>query len=280
MAAGPTTRRRQLGANLRRLRKQKGLSLEEAGELVGLSKATVSRYETKEGSIKWAFVDALCRAYGASDEERSHLVDLAKNARTEGWWQSYLEAIPSRMNLLLTLENESVREDHFSTVYVPGLLQTRRYAEALHRTDLAALPEEQLQTNLDVRMKRQEILSRPDPMELRVVLDESVVRRAGPPDARREQLAHLIDCARQPNIDLRILPFDEGHLSSAMSTFLILVGADPSLDVVYQESLTVSLYLEKDAEVEQYRRAFADLQQRALEPDASMTMLDKLRREL
>ncbi|GAA2407551.1 helix-turn-helix transcriptional regulator [Streptomyces glaucosporus] len=280
MATGPTTRRRQLGAGLRRLRRQKGLSLEEAGELVGLSKATVSRYETKEGSVKWAFVDALCRAYGASDEERAHLVDLAKNAKVEGWWQSYLEAIPSRMNLFLTLENESVREDHYSAVYVPGLLQTRRYAEALHRTDLASLAEEHLQANLDVRMKRQEILTRPDPLELRVVLDEAVVRRTGPPDVHREQLEHLIECAHQPNIDLRVLPFDRGFRSSALSTFLILVGTDPSLDVVYQESLTVSLYLEKDAEVEEYRKAFADLRQQALEPDASIALLDKLRKEL
>lgn len=279
MATGPTTRRRQLGAHLRRLRRQKGLSLEEAGELVGLSKATVSRYETKDGSVKWAFVDALCRAYGTSDEERAHLVELAKDARAEGWWQSYSEAIPDRMTLFLTLENEAVREDHYAAVQVPDLLQTRRYAEALHRTDLDAPDEERLRAVLDVRMKRQEVLTRPDPLELRVVLDESAVRRAGPPDVHREQLAHLVECARLPNVDLRVLPFDRGFSSSALGTFLVLVGTDPSLDVVYQESLTVSLYLEKETEVEEYRRAFADLWHRALEPDASIAVLDELRKE-
>ncbi|GAA2459301.1 helix-turn-helix transcriptional regulator [Streptomyces macrosporus] len=279
MATGPTTRRRQLGAGLRRLRRQKGLSLEEAGGLVGLSKATVSRYETKEGPVKWAFVDALCRVYGASDEERARLVELARSARAEGWWQAYPDAIPGRMHLFLTLENESVREDHYATAHVPGLLQTRRYAEALYRTDLDPIPEERLRAVLDVRMKRQEVLTRPDPLELRVVLDEAAVRRAGPPDVHREQLAHLVECARLPNVDLRILPFDRGLRSSAVGAFLVLVGADPSLDVVYQESLTASLYLEKDAEVEEYRRAFADLHRRALEPDASIALLDKLRKE-
>lgn len=65
-----------------------------------------------------------------------------------------------------------------------------------------------------------------------------------------------------------------------MSTFLILVGAEPSLDVVYQESLTASLYLEKEAEVEEYRKAFADLQRQALTPEASIVMIEKLRKEL
>lgn len=84
MAAGPTTRRRQLGADLRRLRERKGLTLEEAGSRVGISKATLSRYETKEGTVKWPAVDALCREYAATDEERMALVELAKGAKIQG----------------------------------------------------------------------------------------------------------------------------------------------------------------------------------------------------
>ncbi|MET7761835.1 helix-turn-helix transcriptional regulator [Streptomyces sp. NPDC005393] len=281
MSAGPTTRRRQLGASLRRLREQKGLSLEEAGALVGLSKATVSRYETKDGSVKWPLVDALCREYGVDDEERAALVDLAKNAKVQGWWQSYTEAIPSRMNLLLTLENESVREDHYALAFIPGLLQTRRYAETLHRSDPQPQPEDKLKRSIEVRMKRQDILTRPNPLHLSVVLDESAIRRKiGSPEIRREQLEHLMDCADLPTIDLRILPIDSGPLASAMGNFLILVGTDPSLDVVYLENLTVSLYLEKADEVEEYRKAFTYLSSQALAPGASIKLIDNVRKEL
>ncbi|QLH23198.1 helix-turn-helix transcriptional regulator [Streptomyces sp. Rer75] len=281
MSAGPTTRRRQLGASLRRLREEKGLSLQEAGDRVGLSKATVSRYETKDGSVKWPLVDALCKEYGASDEERAALVDLAKNAKVQGWWQSYTEAIPSRMNLLLTLEDESVREDHFALAFIPGLLQTRRYAEELHRSDPQPPPEERLQQAIEVRMKRQAILTRDNPMQLSVVLDESVIRRKiGSAEAHREQLAHLLDRAALPHIDLRVVPSGIGPLASAMGSFLILVGTDPSLDVVYLENVTVSLYLEKLAEVEQYRKAFAYLSSRALSPDASAKLIDTVRKEV
>jgi transcriptional regulator with XRE-family HTH domain len=278
--AGPTTRRRQLGSTLRKLREQKALSLEEAGAAVGLSKATLSRYETKEGSVKWPLVEALCREYGATDAERAALVDLAKNAKVQGWWQSYTEAIPERMNLLLTLQNESVRTDHFSTVFVPGLLQTRRYAETLHRTDPEAPAEEVIQQSVTVRMKRQEILTRQDPLQLSVVLDESAIRRKiGSPEIHREQLGHLLDVSALPNVDIRILPFDAGPLASTMDSFLILVGADPSLDVVYLENLTVSLYLEKQEEVDRYRKAFADIKRYALDGNASAKKIDDLRKD-
>lgn len=69
MTVGPTTRRRRPGADLRRLRERKGLTLEESGSLVGISKATLSRYESKQGAVKWPAVDALCRAYGTTDDE-------------------------------------------------------------------------------------------------------------------------------------------------------------------------------------------------------------------
>lgn len=280
MPDGPSTRRRQLGASLRRLREDKGLSLEEAGGAVGLSKATLSRYETKDGTVKWPLVDALCREYGSSDAERAALVDLAKNSKVKGWWQSYTEVIPERMSPLVTFENESAAAYHFSVVYIPGLLQTRGYAETLHRTEVGAPPEETIQRSVAARLKRQDILTRADPLRLSVVLDESALRRrVGTPEVHRAQLAHLIDMAELPNVTLRVLPFDAGPLASTMETFMILVGADPVLDIVYLESLTVSMYLEKPEEVNKYRRAFDDIERNALDESASLKMISAARRD-
>ncbi|WP_329314287.1 helix-turn-helix domain-containing protein [Streptomyces sp. NBC_01262] len=281
MTAGPTTRRRQLGVSLRRLRERKGLSLEEAGALVGLSKATLSRYETKEGQVKWPLVDALCREYGASAEERATLVELAKNAKVQGWWQSYTDAIPERTSLLITLENEATRLDHFSCVYVPGLLQTQAYAETIHRAVAHDVAEDVVARSVAVRMKRQEILTRENPVEQRVVLDESAIRRrVGGSEVMQEQISHLVECAERPNITLQVLPFESGAHAAAMDSFLILVGADPSLDVVYMENLTVSLYVEKGKEVAKYHQAFDYLRQQALGADASLELLKKAVREI
>ncbi|MFC5675597.1 helix-turn-helix domain-containing protein, partial [Streptomyces incanus] len=189
MAVGPTTRRRQLGADLRRLRELKGLTLEEAGARVGISKATLSRYETKEGTVKWPSVDALCREYGATDEERAALVELAKGAKIQGWWRSLADPIPDSMNLMLTLEDEVVREDHYACMYIPGLLQTRAYAEAVHRASEVQCEEREVQHMVDIRMKRQDLLDRQEPPHIWCVIDEAALRRqVGGREVMRKQL--------------------------------------------------------------------------------------------
>ncbi|MBB5121472.1 hypothetical protein AF335_14085 [Streptomyces eurocidicus] len=281
MAVGPTTRRRQLGAHLRRLRERKGITLEEAGALVGISKATLSRYETKEGPVKWPAVDALCREYGAPDAERQALVELAKSARIQGWWRSLADPVPESMNLMLTLEDEVVREDHYASMYVPGLLQTRAYTEAIHRASEVSYTEQEVAHWVDIRTKRQALLWRDEPPRLHVVLDEAVVRRVtGNRDTMRTQLRHLLDCTDSPHITLQILPFSAGAHASAATSFLILGGPEPLLDVVYLDILDGGLFMEKTQELERYKLAFEYLCKRALDVDSSAAAIERACKEL
>ncbi|MDQ0943183.1 helix-turn-helix transcriptional regulator [Streptomyces sp. V1I1] len=281
MSARATTRRRQLGVTMRKLRARKGMTLEEAGRLVGVSKATVSRYETQEGPVKWPIVDALCREYDASEAERKAVVALAKDAKQQGWWSSFAESIPETMNLLLTLEDEAVREDHFNCLYVPGLLQTRSYTEAVqHASEMRLLPEE-IERLVDIRMKRQEILTRAKPLHLWAILDESVIRRVvGSRDVMREQLTHLLQANESPDITLQVLPFSKGAHSAAMGSFVILGGAEPSLDVVYVDIHLGSLFMEKEEELDRYRLAFDYLRAQALDMAASSAMIERVREEM
>ncbi|TKA00180.1 helix-turn-helix domain-containing protein [Actinacidiphila oryziradicis] len=281
MSPRPTTRRRQLGATMRKLRERKGMTLEEAGSLVGVSKATVSRYETKEGPVKWPIVDALCREYEASEAERAAVVNLAKDANVQGWWSSIAGTIPETMNLMLTLEDEAVREDHFTTLYVPGLLQTRDYAEAVNLASEMRLSAEEIDRLVGIRMKRQEILERATAPHLWAVLDESVVRRAvGGPAVMRAQLEHLMRCSESPKITLQVLPFSTGAHAAAMGSFVILGGAEPSLDVVYLDIHTGALFMEKDEELDCYRRAWDYLRAQALDIPASIARIEQAYEEM
>ncbi|MER7998608.1 helix-turn-helix transcriptional regulator [Streptomyces sp. NPDC095613] len=281
MAVGPTTRRRQLGADLRRLREKKGLTLEEAGDSVGISKATLSRYETKEGAVKWPVVDALCREYGATDQERSALVELAKGAKIRGWWHSLADPIPESMNLMLTLEDEAVREDHYASVYVPGLLQTRAYAEAVHRASEMRCDKHELTHMVDIRMKRQELLDREQPPHLWAVIDEAVVRRkVGGPDVMREQLRYLLTRTQEPHITFQVLPFDTGAHAAAVGSFVVLGGPTPELDVVYVDILGGGLFMEKPPEFDRYRLAFEYLRAQALDIEASVALVNRVCEEL
>jgi transcriptional regulator with XRE-family HTH domain len=280
MAVGPTTRRRQLGADLRRLRELKGLTLEEAGARVGISKATLSRYETKEGTVKWPAVDALCREYGATDEERLALVELAKGAKIQGWWRSLADPVPESMNLMLTLEDEVVREDHYACMYVPGLLQTRAYAEAVHRASEVQCPEREVQHMVDIRMKRQELLEREDPPHVWCVIDEAAIRRlVGGREVMRQQLAHLLTQAQRPHITVQVLPFARGAHAAAVGSFAVLRGQARELDVVYVDLIGGGLFMEKPQELDRYRLAFEYLSAQALDFESSAELIELLSKE-
>ncbi|GGQ69320.1 helix-turn-helix domain-containing protein [Streptomyces flaveolus] len=280
MAMGPTTRRRQLGADLRRLRERRGLTLEEAGALVGISKATLSRYETKEGTVKWRAVDALCREYGATDEERAALVELAKGAKIQGWWRSLADPIPESMNLMLTLEDEVVREDHYACMYVPGLLQTRAYAEAVHRASEVQCEEREVQLMVDIRMKRQELLEREEPPHIWCVIDEAAIRRrVGGREVMKEQLEHLLTVSERPHITVQVLPFARGAHAAAVGSFAVLRGQAPELDVVYVDLLGGGLFMEKPQELERYKLAFQYLSAQALDLESSADLVDRISKE-
>ncbi|MEU9206912.1 helix-turn-helix transcriptional regulator [Streptomyces sp. NPDC048415] len=281
MSARATTRRRQLGATMRKLRARKGMTLEEAGQLVGVSKATVSRYETQTGPVKWLVVDALCQAYRVSDAERRAVVALAKDAKQQGWWNSFADSIPESMNLLLTLEDEAVREDHLACVYVPGLLQTRSYTTALQQANEMRRTPEEIERLVDIRMKRQEILARPNAPHLWAVLDESVIRRVvGSREIMREQLGQLLSAGESSNVTLQVLPFARGAHAAALGSFVILGGVEASLDVVYVDLHVGSLFMEKEEELERYRLAFEYLRAQALDIGASSSMIKRAREEL
>ncbi|WEO97183.1 helix-turn-helix transcriptional regulator [Streptomyces sp. FXJ1.172] len=276
-----TTRRRQLGAMMRKFRARKGLTLEEAGRLVGVSKATVSRYETQAGPVKWLVVEALCRAYGATEAEREAVVGLAKGAKLQGWWSSFADSIPESMNLLLTLEDEALHESHFACVYVPGLLQTRAYSTALQKANEVPLEPAEIERLVDIRMKRQEILTRPKPPRLWAILDESVIRRVvGSPQTMRDQLDRLLEANESPHVTLQVLPFCQGAHAAALGSFVIIGGTEAALDVVYVDFHTGSLFLEKDEELDRYRLAFEYLRAQALNMEASSSMIHRIRKEL
>jgi hypothetical protein len=226
-------------------------------------------------------VDALCREYGASGAERNALIALAKDAKQQGWWSSFADSIPESMNLLLTLEDEAVHEDHFSCVYVPGLLQTRGYNTAVQQANEMRLAPQEVERLVDIRMKRQEILNRASPPHLWAILDESVVRRVvGSRDVMREQLDHLLHANESPDITLQILPFSKGAHTAALGSFVIFGGVESSLDVVYVDFHVGSLFMEKDEELNRYRLAFDYLRAQALDMATSSAMIGRVREEM
>ncbi|MFB7577629.1 helix-turn-helix domain-containing protein [Streptomyces hydrogenans] len=277
---GPTTRLRLLGIRLAALRKRSGLSGEDAGARVGISKATLSRYERAKTKVRWPLVDQLCRVYEASDEERLELVDLAKNSQeTGGWWMDFGGDLPEHMRLLLALEDEATHIRQLAGGVIPGLLQTMDYAKSIKTTPGWSLPEEDLGDRLGLRMRRQQILDRDVPPRYDVFLDEAVLRRnVGGPEVMAAQMSQLLKRGGQDAITIQVLPFEGGAYSAGLGSHVIYGGfGGPALDVVFLEHQTGGVFLEHTEALEEYAGGHAYLRQEALDPSASATLIAEAR---
>ncbi|GAB3833180.1 helix-turn-helix domain-containing protein [Kribbella italica] len=255
---GPTALRIMLGAHLRRMREEAGISRGDAGWAIRGSESKISRLELGKVGFKPRDVDDLLTLYRMDDAgERERLLDLAQQANNPGWWQRYDDLTPNWFHAYLGLEVAADMIRTFESQFVPGLLQTAGYARAVMQLghSEAPLPQAEVERLVTLRVERQAVLtSKLRPLRLWAVLDESVLRRGvGVPGVLREQLEHLLEVSRRPNVTLQVIPFDKGLYAATGGAFSILRFAETDLpDVVYIEHLTSAVYLDKREDLDKY----------------------------
>jgi transcriptional regulator with XRE-family HTH domain len=254
-SGGPTVLRILLGAQLRRLREAKRITLEEAGRVIRASGSKMSRLETGRVGFKDRDIIDLLTFYGVEDEQqRAALRELARDASAQGWWHDYSDVLETWFEAYVGLEEAATGIRAYEIQFVPGLLQTEDYARAVTLLGHANAPADEIERRVKLRMARQGLLTGTQPPHLWVVLDEAVLRRSvGRPGVMRGQLRHLLEATERPNVTIQIVPFMAGGHAAAGGPFSILRFAEFDLpDVVYLEQLTSALYLDKRDTVEHY----------------------------
>ncbi|GAA4859624.1 helix-turn-helix domain-containing protein [Saccharopolyspora rosea] len=283
LTSSPILLRRSLGIGLANLRQRAGLHQREAAERLSVQRATIGHYESGRNLPSVGDLEALLRLYGAEDQIE-HFRALRDGARRgENWWQKIAQ-IPSWFDHYLGLESGAASIDSFDTMYLPGLLQTEAYAEAMFHAH-QRFQDDQIHQLVRVRRQRRHILDREErPAQLRVVLDESVLyRRQGDRDVMQAQLRALLDDIEHERITLRILPLDVGSFSGQHDhPFKLLtfpenmIGDQP---VVYVELLGEPKYYEEAGEIELYQQAMADLLNAAADLRDSRTLVERAAKE-
>ncbi|MFF5969293.1 helix-turn-helix domain-containing protein [Streptomyces collinus] len=279
MQHGPAVRRRKLGAELRALRTSAGLTSGEAARLVGWHQSKVSRIETGTSGVKPADVRLLLDAYDVADSQLRELLMALTGADDSGgrhhWWHAYRGVLPPTYRDFISLESQAGAMRTLETTVVPGLLQTPEYARAVTRAAVEGLPEDRLDTLVEVRLARQDVLRADPPLRLSAVLDEAVLRReVGGPGVMARQLERLVEAARLPQVRLQVLPFAAGAHIGVTGPFVIFSFSSTSdLDVVVLDHLTSSLYLERKEDLQAYTEAFNALQIHALSPEDSLDFI-------
>lgn len=281
---GSTVPRRQLGRALRELRTEARTTLDGAAEALQCSRQKMWRIETGLGAVRAVDAKAMCELYGATAELTGALTALANETKAKGWWHSYGDAIPDWFELYVGLESAASRLRGYDESLIPGLLQTEAYARGVfqNRTDMS---EDELEQLISIRLQRQDLLRRrlPKAPQLSSVLAEALlIKQVGNRAVMADQLRHLNDLADLPNISIRILPLSVGaHYGALAGTFMMLdfpltnrVVPEPS--VVYSESLTGALYLDRPDEIAAYEKVWTSLTSLALDEQQSKQLINKI----
>ncbi|MEU1277351.1 helix-turn-helix transcriptional regulator [Streptomyces sp. NPDC005805] len=276
----PTVRRRRLGQELRRLREMKGMTAEEVAERLLVSQSKISRLENGRRSISQRDVRDLCGVYEVEDHRIvDSLMQMAKDSRQQGWWHAFGD-IPYSVYIGLETDAASLRV--YEPQVVPGLLQTRSYAEALIAGALPESGQADVEKRVSVRLRRQErVKDAEHPLRLWAVVDEAALRRrVGDRHLMREQLEHLVGLSHQPHVTVQVLPFEMGAHPGINGQYAILEFPDASdSSVVYIEGVTSDLYLEKANDVQKYSVMYEHLRAQALNVDQTRQFIAKIAKQ-
>ncbi len=273
----PTLRLWQLAESLRDHRERAKLTIEEAARRLKprsprWSRSKVQRIETRSYAPQPVEVEHLAAVYEVPADEATALVRMAREARQKGWWQT--SPVPKPAQTLIGLEQAATTVRQFELAVVPGLLQTSDYARALMAAIEPTTPPEVLENLVAARMIRQQVLTRPDPLEYQVILSEAVLRcPVGGKRVWRGQLERLVETTGEPNLTVQVLPFGAGPHPGMEGAFTILTLSELASDVGYVEGITGAIYLESQDDVRRCTMRFAVLSSVAMSPSTSIELI-------
>ncbi|NNN34725.1 helix-turn-helix domain-containing protein [Streptomyces sp. S3(2020)] len=277
----PTVGQVVLGKRLQELREAAGLKREEAAKVLRVAPATVRRMEMAEVALKIPYVQLLLSTYGVSEEETDAFVALAEEANQPGWWQRFHDVLPDWFSLYVSLEGAARIIRSYEPHFVPGLLQTEAYARAVMEAGtIAQQGSDTIERHVSLRMTRQQLLEKPDPPHLWVIMDETVLCRpvGQGGEVMREQLDRLLEFAERDRVTLQIAEFAAGPHPGTYAPFSLFRFAEPELpDMAFTEYLTGALYLDSRAEVSAHLETLDHMTARAASAERTKKILRERR---
>jgi transcriptional regulator with XRE-family HTH domain len=277
----PTLRAQWLGQSLRQLRESTGMTLQQAAEFLQRNAATVSRFESGEYPIRRPDLMALLDLYGVSERRRRDgLLRLSEDVWQKGWWDGYAADVERQFVDYVWLESRATAIRAFDCILLPGLLQTRDYAQAVISVAEWEAGPEQVARWVQLRMDRQAALHSVEPPRFSAIVDEPVLRREiGGQGVLADQLIHLLACAELPHLDLRVLPASLGAHASPSGKFMIFTTAEPDMEVGYAETVGGAVYVEPP-DSERFVRVYDRLLNTALGLAESVELIAAIKEDL
>lgn len=289
--SGAMAARRRLGRLITDLREAADITVEEAAEFIERAPSTMWRLEAGQPGVRirpHGDIGRLCEFYEVDEETKQGLLALVEATKVKGWFQPYSDVLPPKFNMYLGLEGTCDTFWTYEPERVPGLFQTEAYARAIMTLPVPkkTADEDTIERRLQVRMRRQEVLTRTDPRapQLDVVLNETVLRRpVGGPVVMAEQLRHVNQLSELPHVSVRVLPFPAGlHRGLDTGQFVLLRFANAVEEPprVFVDGVLGDLWFDEPEQIDWYESAFHDIRKKSLSEAASRDLIEQAAKEL
>ncbi|OLZ71466.1 transcriptional regulator [Streptomyces sp. IMTB 2501] len=258
----PTARQVRLGTIFRGLREEGGHgSQDTVARELGWSEAKLSRIESGRVGISDPDLRALLDHYRVQDRKlRAYVVDLRRRGNVRGWESDVRLVVSPTYADYISYESDASDKCDVQTTLIPGLLQTYDYAAAVLDQHFPGMDEEERAERLSIRVKRQSVFDRPNPLIFRGIISESALRHAiGGREVMAAQLEHLLILAKEyvGTVNIYVLSEVSECHAALFGPFVILAFPERWVpDIVYLEGLTGNRFLEDAREVQAYRRLF------------------------
>lgn len=274
---GRTPRARGLGAALREERDRAGLTQREVARRMGQPKAqgSMSYWERGERMPDQDDVTAYLDALGVTGERREEILSMVTDETdSPSWLALSLPEQHAQQAALLRFERGARIVTHVAPNLVPGPLQTEDYMRRIMESD-PDITSDEIETRVAVRIGRRNLITRENPAMLRVLLGEAALRQGDDLAVMVKQVKYLLEMARYPNVEIRVVPFRAGWLGGMFG----LIESDEGT-VVHVDAEAPTLFFHEPHDVDRYRRKAAAIEEKAMSLEASIGLMADIAREM
>ncbi|MBB1252388.1 helix-turn-helix domain-containing protein [Streptomyces sp. OF3] len=273
----PTARQRRLGSELRKIREHAGLTLVDAAALLSTDRTSISNTESGRFGVSGERVRTWASLYGCPDESYTDALVRMAEERGKGWWEDYRNQLSAGALDLAELEHHARALRAVQIMHIPGLLQTEEYADAVFQEAVPKLNGATLRRRLSHRLRRRDVLDRPDPLQCTFLIHEAALRMTfGSRKIAHAQLDYLLKQSERDNVTVRVIPFDVGGFPNAGSSTLYAYGEVPQLDTVQTDTPHGPAFLDAETRLANYRAVLDRTQEKSLSPKKSRDFIQHI----
>ncbi|MFK0282446.1 helix-turn-helix domain-containing protein [Streptomyces sp. NPDC090499] len=276
-----TARQVRLGTELRRLREAAGLKAREVAGVLNSTSAQMSQMELGFAGVSEERVRRLAAHYACMDEALIDALVTMATDRTRGWWEEYRNVLPPVFLDTAEAEHHATFLREVVIMLIPGLLQTADYARAVYTYMRPELPESEVASRVEHRLKRRVVIEGDDPTPYETVIHEFALRvHVSDRRASLTQLRHVLDQIDAGHATVRVIPVEYEGFAGAGASMMYLGGPVPRLDTGLRDSPTGAGFCDAEAQLEKLRTLFRQVKSASLDPAASRDLIHRVAKEL